>query len=198
MQELLFSWDNIFVFSSQQIRSDSSCKLNTLTSNLRVSICGCGMSAVEFITLKTKTAKQNTFRKFVSKKKKPQKVWCQLRVIPPLRTTPKLFEGRIILSIDLSQFQAQYWNSNPPNMIERLGLTYIAGVRCACSEKQSIGDLAAKQWRKRRNYTGWYRRISLTSLALRFRMSSCDDIPLSRYFKTILNERRISRDRNAT
>ena len=73
MQELLFSWGNIFVFSSQQIRSHSSCKVNTLTSNLRVFICGCSISAVEFITNKTKTTKQNTFRDFVSKKKKATK-----------------------------------------------------------------------------------------------------------------------------
>ena len=193
MQGLLFSWDNIFVFSSQQIRSDSSCKLNTLTSNLRVSICGCGISAVEFITLKTKTTKQNMLRECVSKKRKSDANWGY-------SNSSTSNDAQVVRGVHNTVNRPFHdsKHSNPPNMIERLGLTYITGLRCARSEKQSIGDLAAKQRRKRRNYTGWYRRISLTSLALRFRMSSCDDIPLSRYFKTILNERRISRDRNAS
>ena len=44
----------------------------------------------------------------------------------------------------------------------------------------------------------WYQRISLRSLAVRFSMSPSDDISLSRYFKTSLNQTRIFFDRDTT
>ena len=48
------------------------------------------------------------------------------------------------------------------------------------------------------NYTKWYQRTSLRSLGVRFWMFPSDDIYLSWYFKTILNETRISFDGNVT